>query len=34
VGWMTKESIFPKQAKNKGITLKELFEDLIKQATE
>tara|TARA_B100001175_G_C19489144_1_gene631594 strand:+ start:161 stop:1135 length:975 start_codon:yes stop_codon:yes gene_type:complete len=31
---MTKESIFPKQAKNKGITLKELFEDLIKQATE
>ena len=31
---MTNESIFPKQAKNKGITLKELFEDLIKQATE
>ena len=31
---MTKESIFPKQAKNKGITLKELFEDLINQATE
>ena len=31
---LTEESIFPKQAKKKGITLKELFGDLIKQATE
>lgn len=31
---LTKESIFPKQAQKKGITLKELFGDLIQQAIE
>ena len=31
---MTKESIFPKQVQNKGISLKDLFGDLIKKAVE
>jgi len=31
---MTKESIFPKQVQNKGISLKDLFRDLIKKAVE
>jgi D-alanine-D-alanine ligase len=31
---LTEESIFPKQAQKKGIILKELFGDLIKQAIE